>query len=272
MAGEPLRVELRIRGGTMRDDKNQDTRENPEKKEYKKSKVPLLVSGTIIVALMLSYFSIDPVNEFMREAYGVLTSENEQRISNWVHQLGFWGPLFIVAAMVVQIFLIVVPSPLLMIISVLAYGPFLGAIIAIVAILVAAAAGYWIGRLVGEVTVFKLVGQCTAQRLKFYSDRYGLWVVFIARLSPILSNDGISLVGGLLKMKFFRFIGATAAGIVPLAAVFAYLGESNQRLITGSIIVTAISVVGLIAYIIYDRKTNKKRATTKEAAGDAQSA
>lgn len=235
--------------------RKKDTREG----DRQKGVVPLVASATIIVGLVLSYFFVQPVEDFVREAYSVLTSENEQRISDWVDRLGVWGPLFIVAAMVVQVFLIVVPSPLLMIISVLAYGPFLGALVAIVAILVAAAAGYWIGRLLGAVTVYRLVGKNTADRLKYYSDRYGLWVVFIARLSPVLSNDGISLVGGLLRMKFFRFTAATAAGIVPLAAVFAYLGENNQRLVTRSIVVTAISVAGLIGYIIYDRKTNKGR-------------
>jgi uncharacterized membrane protein YdjX (TVP38/TMEM64 family) len=155
---------------------------------------------------------------------------------------------------------------------VLAYGPFLGALIAIVAILFAATAGYWIGRLLGEVTVYKLVGKDSADKLKFYTDRYGLWVVFIARLSPILSNDGISLVGGLLKMKYFRFMGATAAGIVPLAAVFAYLGENNDRLVTGSIIVTAVSLLGLIIYIVWDHKHNKKELERNKEQTDAESA
>jgi uncharacterized membrane protein YdjX (TVP38/TMEM64 family) len=230
-----------------------------KEKRPKKSPVPLIVSVTIFAGLVLSYILVEPVNDFMGEAYRVLTSEDEERIGDWVDQLGLWGPLFIVAAMVAQMFLIVIPSPLLMIIAVLAYGPFLGAVVAIVAVLVAASAGYWIGRLLGAVTVHRLVGKNRAARLEYYAERYGLWVVFIARLSPVLSNDGISLVGGLLRLGYFRFMAATAAGIAPLAVVFAFLGESNQRLVTGSIIVTAISLAGLVAYIVHDRRRDKRR-------------
>ncbi len=233
-------------------------------KSSNRNGIPLAVSISIILLLVVAYFSIPEFNAFMKEAYRVLTSENESRISSWVDELGAWGPLFIMAAMVIQLFLFIVPSPLLMVIAVLAYGPFLGAALAVFSILLAAAAGYWIGRGLGEATVYKIVGENTEKKIEGYAERYGLWVIIIARLSPILSNDAVSFVGGLLKIPFWKFLLATAAGITPLAVIMAYLGENNERLVTGSIIVTAVSVVGIVVYIIFDRRKQKKKEKRKD--------
>jgi uncharacterized membrane protein YdjX (TVP38/TMEM64 family) len=235
-----------------------------DKKSSNKSGVPLAVSVSIIMLLAAAYFTIPEFNAFIKEAYRVLTSENESRISSWVDGLGAWGPLFIMAAMVIQLFLFIVPSPLLMVIAVLAYGPFLGAALAVFSILLAATAGYWIGRGLGEATVYKIVGENTEKKIERYAEQYGLWVIVIARLSPILSNDAVSFAGGLLKIPFWKFLLATAAGITPLAAIMAYLGENNERLVTGSIIVTAVSAAGLVVYIIFDRRQQKQKKQNKE--------
>ena len=222
--------------------------------EKKQSKWPFFISIGLILAVVLSYILIPDFRGFLNEAYQVLTSEDEQRISSWVNKLGWWGPVFIIFTMVAQMFLLVIPSPILMVVAVLAYGPFWGAVLSISAIFVASSVGYWIGKYLGEVTVYKLIGEKKENKLEFYVERYGIWAVIVTRLSPLLSNDAISFVGGILRMGYFRFIGATLAGIIPLTALIAYFGENNQRLKTGLIIVSVISLVILIAYIIYDRK------------------
>jgi uncharacterized membrane protein YdjX (TVP38/TMEM64 family) len=203
--------------------------------EINQSKWPLIISGLIVAGLVASYFLVPEIRDFFRNAYKVLTSENESRISGWVSQLGFWGPAFIVFTMIAQMFLLVIPSPLLMVISVLAYGPFWGALISIVAIFFASTIGYWIGRYLGVTTIFKLIGSKKEKKIEDYVERYGYWAVIITRLAPMLSNDAISFVGGILRMKYWKFIGATMIGITPLAVLIAYFGENNDRLKTGLI-------------------------------------
>ena len=227
-----------------------------ENEEISQSKWPLVISGIIIVGLVGSYFLIPDVKEFVQGAFQILTSDDEQRISSWVDKLGWWGPLFIVIAMVLQMFLLVVPSPLLMVVAVLAYGPVWGAVLSIVAIFTASTIGYFIGQYLGEVTVSRLIGGKKEKKLKFYVERYGFWAVVITRLAPLLSNDAISFVGGILRMGYWKFITATLAGITPLAVLIAYFGENNDRLKTGLIWTSAISLVIFVLYIIYDRKKN----------------
>lgn len=208
---------------------------------------------------MASYFIFPGFQEGVNEAWEVFTSGDKQRISSWVSQFGYWGPVFIVLAMVAQMFLLVVNVVLLMLVAIIAYGPVWGSVIAVVAVLVASTAGYFIGRSVGQAGVTKLIGHKAEKKVTDFVDNYGLWAIFIARISPFLSNDAVSFVAGLAKMGYWRFIGATMAGIVPLTVLLAWLGENNQRLKTGLIWVSAVSLAFFIGYIVYDKYVRKNK-------------
>lgn len=225
--------------------------------KVKQSKWPQILSLSLLAALILTYIFISPFQQWINEAFRILTSENEQRISEWVGQIGFWGPLFIILAMILQMFLFIIPSPVLMVVAVLAYGPYWGAVISIMAIFCAASVGFILGQYLNQFTLKKWIGEKKEKQISFYVERYGFWAVVIFRLSPLLSNDGISVVSGMLKMKYWRFITATLTGITPLAILIGYFGENNERLKSGMIWVTAVSAILLMGYIFYDRRKNK---------------
>jgi uncharacterized membrane protein YdjX (TVP38/TMEM64 family) len=236
----------------------------PEKSENKKSRLPLILSIVLFAAIIGSYFLIPEVKNFLREAYRTLTSEDEERISSWVEQLGLWGPGFVIIAMSLQMFLLVIPSPLLIVISVLAYGPVMGSILSIVAVGVASTLGFFIGKYLGEAFITKLIGKKKEKKITEMVNRYGTWAVFITRITPVLSNDAISFASGILRMKYLKFIGATLGGITPLTILIAYFGETNDRLKWGLIWVSLISLVLLVIWIIYDRKRQSGKKAVKE--------
>lgn len=232
--------------------------------ERKQSIWVFVVSGAVILALVLSYFFIPSVNEFMGNAYEVLTSDDKQRVKNWVSGFGFWGPLIIILAMVVQMFLIVVPSPLLMIVSTLAYGPWWGSLISFAAVTIAATIAYYIGYHASNAFVDRLLGQKSAKKVNHYIQKYGVWAVILFRISPFLSNDGISFVAGLGEMRYTKFILATSVGIIPLIAMIAFLGEDTDRLKNGMMWVSAAAIVGFAIYFLIKKRKDKKK---KQAAG-----
>jgi uncharacterized membrane protein YdjX (TVP38/TMEM64 family) len=227
------------------------------------SKIPLFLSLVLVGALVAAYFVSTDFQQFVDEAYQVLTSGDKGRITNWVDQFGFWGPLVLVFAMVAQMFLLVIPTVLLMVISVVAYGPVWGTLIILAGVALASSIGYGIGAYLGPVLVNRLIGEKTEQKMEKYLDEYGSGAVIITRISPFLSNDAISFVCGLVRMGYWKFIRATMIGILPLTLLIAYLGESNDRLMNGLIWVSAVSLVGFIAYIIYDRRKSKKTGKEK---------
>ncbi|RIJ34406.1 TVP38/TMEM64 family protein [Pontibacter oryzae] len=243
-------AQIHIEPAAFKDAKEND-RGNAE--EQKQSKAPLIITAILIVALVGAYFVFPGFQEEVNKGWDVLTSGDKNRITQWVDQFGFWGPFFIVLAMVAQMFLLVINVVALMLVAIIAYGSFWGSLLAITAVAVASTIGYWIGKSIGQAGVSKLIGHKSERKVTQFVDKYGIWAVIIARISPFLSNDAVSFVAGLAKMGYLRFLGATLAGIVPLTILLAWLGEDNERLKTGLIWVSAVSLAIFIGYIIYDK-------------------
>lgn len=236
--------------------------ETIETTSVKKSKAPLYISVLIITSLVLSYFFIPPVQDFLNNSWNVLTSDDEGRIKIWVGNFGWVGPLVLILTMVVQMFLLVIPSILLMVVSVLAYGPVWGSVIIFASIFMASTIGYIIGRYFGPVIVERLIGHKTENKIEDFLEDYGFWAIFITRINPILSNDAISFVAGILKMKYWRFISATLTGIAPLTIFIAVLGRTTEGLKTGLIWGSIISLILFVGYVYWDKKKQKHKKTT----------
>lgn len=226
----------------------------PKNASVKKSKAPLLISGILVLGIVASYIFIPSAQAFLNEAWQVLSSGNEARIETWVNQFGWIGPLVLVVCMVVQMFLLVIPSLALMVVAIVAYGPFWGSLIVFVSIYAASSTGYLIGRYFGPLIVEKLIGAKTEKKIGGFIEDYGFWAVFVTRLNPILSNDAISFVAGILKMGYWKFIGATLLGILPLTLFIAILGETTDGLTTGLIWGSLISLLLFLLYVWWDRK------------------
>lgn len=224
------------------------------------SKKPLIISILILLLLLGGYFFVPEVRSWLNEAWQVLTSGDEELIHNWVANFGWFGPILLVIAMVAQMFLIIIPSWLLMVVAILAYGPIWGSIIVFVAIFAASSVGYYIGKYLGAATVTRLLGAKTEQKISNFLKRYGVWAIIITRINPMLSNDAVSFIAGMLEMKYLRFITSTMIGIAPLVIYIAILGQLTSGLETGLIWGSIVSLVLFIGYIYFDKKNNKKPA------------
>ena len=225
----------------------------------KKSKLPLYFFFFFVAILVSCYFAIPSVNDFFKEAWSVLTSDDEARVKKWVEGFGWFGPVVIVLAMVIQMFLLVIPTILLMIVSTLAYGPVRGSIINFTAVIIASSVGYAIGKYLGLSFIERLVGEKTTKKITTFIENYGFWAVVITRINPFLSNDAISFVAGILKMNYWKFISATAVGITPLILLIAITGQNTDSLTTGLLYGSVASLIIFGGYIWWD----KKRGTDK---------
>lgn len=229
---------------------------------YKKSKAPLFISLGIVAAIMLAYFFIPAVNDFLQQAWNVLTSNDEERINKWVAQFGFWGPFIIVLIMILQMFLIVIPTPVLMMVTIIAYGPVWGSLICLIAIIIASSVGYFVGRYFASV-VFKLLGAKTTGKIKVFLEEYGFRTVVIIRLNPLLSNDAISFVGGMLKMNYFKFMAATLLGIIPLIALMAFFRQNYDQMESGILWVSVVLLLFFAAFVWFNKKRKKNGKKTE---------
>ncbi len=218
------------------------------------SKLPLKVSLGLALLLLVAYGLWPGFREGVHEGIQVLAGGDRERISRWVEQFGLLGPLVISLAMVAQMFLIVIPSVALLVVAVLAYGGFWGVLISLAAIATASTVGYAAGAWLGPRTVHRFIGRDTEQKVTHYVEKYGVWAVIIARLSPVLSNDAISFVGGILRMGYWRFMAATLAGTLPLTLLIAWLEADTERLETGLWWLSGLSLAAFAAWLVYNRR------------------
>lgn len=227
-------------------------REN-QPKEKGQSRWVLLASGALLLGVVLAYFLIADFQRFADEAFRVLTSDDEAMIKEWVGNFGVWGPVFIAVAMVAQMFLIVIPSVVLMVVATLAYGPLWGSLLSGVSVLLASSVAYYIGLHAGYTLVERLIGKKAEEKVEHYIQKYGAWAIVLFRVSPFLSNDAISFVAGIGEMRYPKFILATATGIIPLILMIAYVGQDTETLEKSMVWVSALTALGFLAYIIYQR-------------------
>jgi uncharacterized membrane protein YdjX (TVP38/TMEM64 family) len=237
------------------------TKEIIKENQVKPSKLPLIISLSLVAILVACYFLIPSFNNTIKEVFKVLTSEDEERIGAWVSKFGIAGPLVLIIAMVLQMFLFVVPNVILMMIAIIIYGPFWGAIISFAGVFVSSSVGYSIGRRLGPVTVNKLISIKTQLKISQFVEQYGVAAIAITRISSF-SNDSLSIVAGLLKMSYKKYILATLCGITPLITILALYGRSG-KIERALIWIAAISLVLLIIYIFVDKKIKKKKEQTK---------
>ena len=220
------------------------------------SNLPLIVALSIISILVASYFIFPGFKHAVNEIFDVLISNDEQKIESWVQKFGVAGPLILILVMMVQMFLFVVPNILVMIIAIVLYGPVWGAVISFVGVFCSSSLGYGLGRYLGPKTVNKLIKTQTQLKISDFIEHYGVGVIAITRLAS-LSNDSLSIVAGLLKMSYRKYILATLSGITPLIVLLALYGR-NDRIERALLWIAGISMVLLILYIFLD----KKRKTT----------
>jgi uncharacterized membrane protein YdjX (TVP38/TMEM64 family) len=211
----------------------------------------------IIIVLVICYFSIPSFQAEVDQAYSVMSSGDRPQVVEYVDSYGWWGPLVVIVLMTVQMFLVIVPSWLLMIVAILAYGSWWGSLLAVVAVVVASTVGHLLGKQLGEDAVTRLVGEKTSEKLTGFIDKHGSAGVIIFRLAPFLSNDGISFIAGALGMRYWRFMLATLAGIIPLTALLAYFVDDMDSLKRILLWITGISVVGYVAYVLIRKNRSK---------------
>ena len=218
------------------------------------SKLTWLVPLGLLAFFVLLYFVWPGFRDFVDTAVSISLSGDRQRLESWVDGFGAWGPVVIMLLMIMQTVLAFIPSVIIMVVTVLAFGPPWGGVLTWAGLLVSATVAFLIGRALGPVTVDKLIGQSTEKKVEGFVHEYGVWAIIAARVSPALSTDAVSLVAGLAEMGYVRFIAATAAGTLPLTVLIAWLGADINRLEVGLLWVSVVSLAIFVAYVVWDRR------------------
>ncbi len=116
--------------------------------------------------------------------------------------------------------ILVVPVTLLIIATLLAFGPWLGALSALAGSLLSAVSLFGIGRAVGKYRIRRIAGP-RIDRLSRRIAEQGLWAVLLVRVLPVAPFSMINLVAGASPLSLRDFVLGTLLGMSPGVVIMA---------------------------------------------------
>ena len=201
--------------------------------------VPALV---IVLGLFLAW-RYTPLSEML----------TAQSVITWAREAGRmpWSPVILIAAYVAAAF-VMFPRPLLTLLSIIAYGPWLGFAVSMTGIVLSAAAVYYAGRALPADTLHDLGGDSLEQVGKTLR-RHGILAALAVSIVPVAPFPLVGMTAGAAGIGLWQFLAGVTAGMTPGTMATALFtdqvlaalddeAEVNYWIIAGVVLVLAVLI------------------------------
>ena len=166
---------------------------------------------------------------------------NATAIEENIESAGHWGPILIIALMILAIVFTPVPSAPVAMSAGAVYGHVWGTVYVVAGAELGAILAYVLARCLGYSVLRRWFGEKLDVGL-LGSQNFLMGTVFITRILPFISFDIVSYAAGLSPLAFWRFAIATLAGIIPASFLLAHFGSEVSTTEPGRIL---LAVLGL---------------------------
>jgi len=156
--------------------------------------------------------------------FGLAAAWRFTPLSDWLHPsqisatiavIRAWpGTPVILVAMFVMAGFLLVPVTALVIGTVVAFGPFLGFVYALLGSVTSALAAYGVGAQIGRRNVLRMAGRRVSQISRRLAKR-GLLTVMVVRVVPVAPFTVVNLIAGASHIRFRDFLAGTVLGMTP---------------------------------------------------------
>jgi uncharacterized membrane protein YdjX (TVP38/TMEM64 family) len=116
--------------------------------------------------------------------------------------------------------ILVVPITGLLAVTIVAFGPWLGALSALAGSLLSAITLFGLGRAMGSYRIRRVAGSRVEHLSRRLAER-GFWAVLLVRVLPIAPFSVINLVAGASPVSLRNFVLGTFLGMLPGVAIMA---------------------------------------------------
>jgi len=123
--------------------------------------------------------------------------------------------------------LLPVPSSVVMAVSGMVFGAWLGTLISFAGALLAALLGFYACRWGGRRVFQRLLGEDDRTAIDEWFGTYGVYAILFSRPVPMLTEI-LSCLAGLSDLRPRTFILATALGTFPVCLVYGYFGSVSS--------------------------------------------
>ena len=178
------------------------------------------VKKIILVAFSLSTVFITIALLFADEMDQILDIQN---MAAWLRSyplLGWLGAILLISADLIT----PMPAPAIVTALGIVYGGTLGSFFGATGLLSVGLLGYGLARFGGGRWAFRIASESEMAGIRDWFNRWGFIAIALTRMLPMIPEI-LSVLAGLAHMSFPRYALALAAGSIPVAIMFAFLGD-----------------------------------------------
>jgi uncharacterized membrane protein YdjX (TVP38/TMEM64 family) len=193
-----------------------------------------LFSAAVVLAFFLVLFLV-------AEAAGVPLLEDP---TPWLERAGWLSAVVGVSLLAVDV-LLPIPSNVIMVAHGALFGTVVGTLLSLAGSMLAAAAGFWIGRRGGPLLALAVPAEERA-RANTLLERWGALAILVSRPLPLLAET-ITVLAGASPLGWGRAMLAAFVGSLPPCLFYAWAGAASvgfegSALIFAAVIVLAAAV------------------------------
>ena len=205
----------------------------------------------VLVILAIVFLLIGPYllwHEPMDAYFG--SAEYEQ----WLTSIRPYAWLVAIGLIVSDLFLPIPAVPIMAAMGAL-YGAGLGGLISTAGTMLAGLVAYALARLLGIRGARLLASDAELADLQRFFDSWGAAGIIASRSLPVVP-EVMTLLAGLAKMHFGRFMLALTLGSAPVGFVFAWLGDTAE---ISSSLLLILTLIPACAWCVYVVITSRRR-------------
>lgn len=129
-----------------------------------------------------------------------------------------------------------------------------GTLVCFIGLSCASLAGYALGRWAGEPLALRIVGRAELDRFSALSQRYGDAVLVAFRAMPVLA-EATTLLAGITRMAFLRYLVLVSIGNGVVAALYACIGalsasQSSFLLVSAAAMLLPVLIVWAVQRVL----------------------
>lgn len=231
----------------------------------RRNKFLLLILAGVLIAILLATSTL-PLKEW------------SVGLNEWLRSLGWWAvPAFIVIYVLASV--VGLPNIALILVAGTVFGLVVGIASVSVADTLGAVVCFGLGRTVARKRVKKLMQRYpTFGQLDRAIAKKGWKILLLSRLSPIIPSNVLNYGFSCTKVNFWQYFFFTWLGMIPVIALYVYIGYFGTSIIGGensprSLILQGgglLATAGVAIYTTRLAKTVLSQAENEKAANEEE--